>query len=276
MEEEPFLIRPEVQSYIEELIKSMNILEYKISIESGSVKGDNYLGVIAKVTVNGKKDEKPISLYWIAKNAPQSKSFREFVAIQELYEREIYVYQNLFPIFEKFQKERNVPEPFANYPQMIGTYLVAFQEAVIMEDMKRKHFDLRNRKEALDLEHAKLVMKIYGKFHAISYAIKDQEPDLFSIIKKNMDEHFITLLPKESSTKQDEIFCATSLSALDPIKYDRHRKVFGKYMARSFEYVIDSVKKSQEDPYSVVNHGDSWINNILFQYGVNMFYRCIF
>ncbi|GJQ76124.1 hypothetical protein Trydic_g1872 [Trypoxylus dichotomus] len=267
-EVEEFLIRPEIRKYIEELVQAREIVDYKIDVESGTKKGDNYLGVIAKITITGKKDDKDINLHWIAKNAPQVKSFRELAGIESIYCREIYVYRELFSIFDKFQNERNILKPFVNYPKLIGTYLEPFQEVVIMEDVKFNGFTLRNRKLTLDFEHVKLVLKTYGKLHAISYAIKDQEPELFDRLKKNMVESFVNELPKEAFSAREEQFCARSLEVLDrdPTKYDLERKIFSKYKERSFDYILETLRRSYEDPYSVFGHGDSWVNNIFYKY----------
>lgn len=260
-----FLMCQEVETYIKQLINNLNIGEYKLTIEPGCPKGDNYLGIIAKVSIRSKNTD----YYWIVKSAPQNKSFRECAVVDKLYEREIYIYEDVFPIFKQFHVERGITDSFVTHAKLIGIHKEVFQEAIVMEDMKMKGFLLKNRKEPLDFEHVKLLMLTYGRLHAISYAIKDQEAELFATMKDKADENFFLCIPEELFRKQEEMFCAKTFKVFEPIKDDFYRDIFRKYTAKSFDIIKDTFRKSYEDPYSVIGHGDSWVNNMLFKYEVS-------
>ncbi|GJQ84392.1 hypothetical protein Trydic_g3869 [Trypoxylus dichotomus] len=229
-------------------------------------KGDNYLGVIAQISIEGVRNDEPITLHWIAKSVPQNETFRKFAVLDKVYRNEIYIYEEVFPIFRKFCAENGIPKTPITLAKLIGSHTVPFQEALIMEDMKEKGFILKNRKDPLDFQHVKLAMENYGRYHAISYAIKDQKPEIFNEIKKAIADDFFLMISEEVIKKQEETYCSRTLNTFDPIKEASYIKIFEKYKMKSFEIVREKLRKGFEDPYAMVNHGDSWMNNMLFKY----------
>lgn len=61
---------------------------------------------------------------------------------------------------------------------------------VALEDLQVDNYGSVNRQKSLDFDHCKLIMQTLGKYHAVSLAIKDQEPmefkKLLNAIKVNL------------------------------------------------------------------------------------------
>ncbi|KAF5292326.1 hypothetical protein FQA39_LY03360 [Lamprigera yunnana] len=84
-----------------------------------------------------------------------------------------------------------------------------FKEVLIIEDLKVLGFQLLNHRVSIDYNQALMVMKALGKLHAISFAIRDQKPNLFNEFCVNTEEEFyngtmyepITEILKNNGTK---------------------------------------------------------------------------
>lgn len=50
---------------------------------------------------------------------------------------------------------------------------------IALEDLSRDGYKTADRTNGLDFYHCKEIMTCLGKFHAVSLAIKDQQPDEF-------------------------------------------------------------------------------------------------
>ena len=72
---------------------------------------------------------------------------------------------------------------FHEYPQCYRTVDEEPNECLLLEDLSVHGFTIINRHtDEVTADHVRLVMKTLGKFHAISFALKDQQPDTFKEI----------------------------------------------------------------------------------------------
>ncbi|KAF5275179.1 hypothetical protein FQR65_LT04211 [Abscondita terminalis] len=259
------VLTKEAEEFLNEYIKKLKIKNPQVTITPGSIRGDNYLGVIGKVEI---KSENSV-LHWIFKSAIQQETFRSFLPINKAYQREVYVYRKILAEFNRFQEERNVAKPFKSYAKFLTSYLVEPNECLIMEDMKTLGYKLHDRMEPLDYNHVLLVMREYGRFHALSFALRDQKPDLFKEISENTEEIFFhddSFINEEMLKAMQNQACKV-LDALDPVVHKSAYEKFEKFQKRMIEEAKDAVKSERSGKYSVVCHGDCWINNFLFRYG---------
>nr|XP_022920749.1 uncharacterized protein LOC111429149 [Onthophagus taurus] len=256
---------PKIQIKLEEVIKSKGITNFTIDVSAGSSVGDNFLGFIGKLVIKGiDKNNKPIIFNWIVKTAPTQDIFRKVLKIEILYTREIYVYTKIFPIFERFQKEKSLLSPFKHYPKIIFSYLEPYCESFAMEDMKSIGYIMRNRKQTLDYNHVKFVLKTYAKFHAVSYALKDQKIEVFNELRENTKDSMVEAYAKELAA---ENINNSMQQALETLNKESDIEVYEKFkkLSENFtEVYYDLISKPTE--YGVIGHGDSWINNMLWLY----------
>ncbi|KAF2904038.1 hypothetical protein ILUMI_02135 [Ignelater luminosus] len=262
------LVTDEVQTHVEKLINELGITNYTINVVPGSVIGDNYLGVIAKVTVTGKdKNGENKVTNFIVKSAPQNEVYRTLTSIRSAFDREIYMYSKVFPEFIKFQEERRILNPFKSIAKFYKSTMENKNEAVIMEDMKELGFEMRDRREPLNYNHVLLVMREYGKYHALSYALRDQKPEVFQEILGNTQETFFnTYNQAEIAEKEAKENYERALKSLDPVKDKIAYDKFKKFQDNMFETVKHVLQSESAGKYAVIGHGDSWVNNMLFKY----------
>ncbi|KAF2904033.1 hypothetical protein ILUMI_02130 [Ignelater luminosus] len=134
------LVTEEVQVHIEELIKEIGITNHTKDISPGSALGENFFGIIARITVNGKdKSGENKVLRFIVKSAPRNEVIRATAPVRNAYNREIYMYiyheralKSLDPVkdkiaydkFKKFQENLFEMAKNATQPGPAGKYAV--------------------------------------------------------------------------------------------------------------------------------------------------------
>ncbi|KAK9874574.1 hypothetical protein WA026_005407 [Henosepilachna vigintioctopunctata] len=119
-------------------------------------------------------------------------------------------------------------------------------------------------KKPWNLEHSLMVMEEFGKFHAISFALNDQDPELFKYLTRNMtplqfEYHHVLNL---------EAYCIGVIleSNMKLLKesgrldlYDKFDKLHSE-VYDTINYVVDVEDKR------TICHGDCWNNNFMFKY----------
>ncbi|KAI4466846.1 hypothetical protein MML48_2g00006942 [Holotrichia oblita] len=254
-----------VSGKLEGELAEMKITNYKIEITPGAGKGDNYLGVIAKISITGIDEAgKKISLNWIAKSAPENEAIKKVLDIDGLYEREVYIYEEIFPLYAKFQDERAVLRPFDFHPTFVFHHLQ--ENCFVMEDLKSIGYIMKDRKKPLDYNHVKLVMEAYGKLHALSFALRDQDPELLRKLAENTPDIVFNRadVPKERAKQHMAMHHKKVLDSLRPEEDAIAIEKYKKYVENDVDIIRGVFDNLNE--YCVIGHGDSWVNNMLFKY----------
>lgn len=262
-------ISDNLQNLIEYQLHSLGYGGCNIKISKGTTTGDNYLSVIALLDINADTAEgKPVKLYWIAKCAHQNKQFREHVRVNFLFNREVYMYTQILPTFDNLQKEKGLSQLFQPYPQFITFSLQDMCETVIMENMKAAGYIMKNRREPLDYVHTKCVFTHYAKFHALSFALQDQNPGKFQEFAKNMKSNFFDESNKEAMQLS---LAATFTRAFKCYTEDNKEelKLLRYLQEHAYDVLTYSCSSDVVGNCEIFIHGDSWINNMLFKYEVS-------
>lgn len=265
------LLLPEIKAELINFLQSNGIANYSSEVCVGTNKGDNYLGTITKVSITGTDengDEKKHN--WMVKTAPGSEALRKTVAVDDLYQREVYVYEKVIPVFKQFETERGVLDSFAVTPPLVLSYMEPLKESFVMEDLKVLGFTMKDRLRPLEYAHVKTVMKAYGRLHALSYALRDQKPELFEDLARNTKEKLFTearVTMREAKMYQ-RFYTNKVMKIFDAKLHAREIEGFKKYAEKSVEIIVQIMKDGAANPYSVIGHGDGWVNNMLFKYEV--------
>lgn len=138
-------------------------------------------------------------------------------------------------------------------------------ECLFLQDLAEKSFEMIDKND-LTVDHILLVMKALGKFHAVSLALKDQDPQKFSEIVNGLHEqHF---RPGNNSDIAN-MFNNSAMTVIDAITDDKDahllEAVLKLYERDQYDILIDCVNGNQNEPFSVVTHGDMWSNNSMFR-----------
>lgn len=172
--------------------------------------------------------------------------------------------------FHKLQKANGVnidDKGFHEYSECYRTIDDVMNESLFIEDLKETNFEMiDHRTEEITFEHACLVMATLGKFHALSFASKDQSSEKFNALAAQMPEILFG--------REDDYVCKLLYGQrqriLDCLKDTGDAALIAK-VKRVFVDPVENVAyecvsgKSAE-PFAVICHGDFWNNNILFKY----------
>ena len=132
---------------------------------------------------------------------------------------------------------------------------------IVLEDLNKLGFSLANRKQRLNFAETKLLLEKLAKFHAASAVLHENDPKLLQYFMEGPfsgDEltpiHFFFMASMQETIKTVE-------SNPELSQYADKLKAFGETL---FERMKRILSRSSSDKMQVLNHGDLWINNILF------------
>lgn len=255
------------------IAKEENFTDYVIHYDRGSNFGDGFVAEIVRATIKGKKLIKGVEddaeLVLIIKLPPESQARRQNMGMN-VFEREVLVYNEILPMFEKFQLDKGLRpgQGFVSFPKCYyASHDREKDEAIIvMEDIRKKGFKMLSKYKTVDYPHAQAVLETMAQLHGLSLAMKDQCPELFNKfkgLKDAMSEEMVGDMLKQMT----QASCQRASDALEP-----HEEVLKEKVRAFGENIVDILKTCTNgelsEPYSVINHGDCWVNNIMFKYEV--------
>ena len=251
--------------------------EFTITPAAGANHGDGFQSFMIRIDVNGKQKQngvlkENVKLSMICKMPPLNEIRRKEFNSGIVFEREIYIYENILPIFSKFQREKGLSteEGFHNYPKCYGTYSNAEKcdYAILMDDLRQQQYQMFDKLKTLTISHAKLSMEAWAKLHAITFALREQNPEIFCKLKAVKADGFKQMLEHPSSLTFFENSFIKAISTLDAGETELIKKM-EKLRDNFVEEFLRCVSIEEDDPFGVICHGDSWNNNILFLYDEN-------
>lgn len=252
---------------LKEIIENNDVKDYIIEYSSTS-KGDNYVSAIIFVTVKAKNR----SLELVMKKPHPEENLRSFLPIRDTFLNEIYVYERLLPTFYTFQKENGLEEIFDSYIPLCGNSKEEYNECLIFENIYKKGYKLWNRKVPMDSDHVSLVMKEYGKLHAVSFAMQSKNPELYNALVGGLIKE-----DDELNRKGFKEFIRTTCEEMkEAVKGNPHLEKFLHRITHNIEeYFFEEI--SQIKDQNVLIHGDCWCNNLFFKYEVSFVVKyCIY
>ncbi|XP_055296577.1 uncharacterized protein LOC129565586 [Sitodiplosis mosellana] len=263
------VVRTALCETIETKLKSKN---YKITITSASKAGEsNFIGIVHRVTFNKEGEDKLEKL--ILKVAPLHLARRTQFNSRPLFLQEISTYNEILPFFRQFEMSKGVAieeNGFVEYPKCYRTIDEEPNECLFLEDLSVRGFAIIDRyTQEVTTDHVYLFMKALGKLHAISFALKDQQPEKFKELASSLKEMFLRANEEfigEFFDKQAESIFKVLENAEDAHLLAKMKKVFEN---GAMNVALECLDLDGTDPGSVISHGDSWQNNLMFRYDKN-------
>lgn len=261
------------QETLKEMIKKNLNTSYEqcsIAITAGSNKGDNYLGILYRVSI---KDTKGNDLNVIIKLPPANAARREQFFARPSFLRESEFYETIYPMFRRFQEEKGInvkDDGFYQVPFCYESLTEDLSEGLFLEDLKASGFEMFDRLKDVTADHVNRLMESLGKFHALSLAIKDQKPESITILKEMKD----VLLNRDDTFKEQmKSFLEISRNQVSDIinenaNKDLKQKAHEHLDRDTFEIRKECIDGTSVEPYAVLCHGDCWNNNFMYRYEV--------
>lgn len=156
---------------------------------------------------------------------------------------------------------------FNGYPECLSWHDVDMNECLVLEDLTVNGFKMiDHRKEIITVKHIELVMRSIGKFHAISFALRDQQPEKFTELKGHLNEIYFE--ERESPLKNYLDSLKQTILNTVSAKTDEHLadRLNNLLSNNQFDIAVECVRSGLAEPYAVICHGDLWSNNMMFSY----------
>ncbi|XP_058818479.1 uncharacterized protein LOC131681605 [Topomyia yanbarensis] len=230
--------------------------------EESCIECNGFVSFVFKAIING--DDRELVLWC---KVPPNDDQRSM----DLFRREVHFYREILPAFYRFQKEKGISEDsdegFFSAPKCYLAHCdtdKAEPEAAIVlaydESYERWDWD---KLEPINVEHAKLLMRQLGRLHAITFALKEQKPEVFEqfklkdVLVPNSD---LVSLMKESFDRA--LVTMRTRFAAEQEQIQRIKEAV-------FQMLTACADPVKSEPYCVVSHGDCWINNLIYGHDEN-------
>ncbi|XP_026467179.1 uncharacterized protein LOC113370700 [Ctenocephalides felis] len=261
MEHLPEIVQKAIRNILD---SNFGIHDYTINIMPASETGDNFMGSLKKIVVDGKVNNVDTNLNLVCKLMPSDANFRKNVNVYEPFKREVFMY-NVLDDFKVFQTDKGIQNNrFESYALRYAASSKEFQEYLILEDLCINSFRMFDKNSKLDNVHMRLVLKALAEFHALSFAMRDQKPEEF-----NKYTHIKEMFTQTLGEKKYYDLCDIGLSnALKVIEnYDDNLvPKLNRLRQNCYEIMNDCFYAKSSQKYRVLTHGDCWINNVMFKY----------
>lgn len=255
-------LTPKQTELVRKIAQDEGIARYTVDVSEGSIRGDGYMGIITTVKINDCRS--PIVLNLVFKSSKSDKQFRLVAPVRKAYLREIYIYQVIFPEFLKFQIKHRAKKKFNSHARCFRAEDGEFEETIALEDLRTRSFKLWDKLTPMDESHVALVCREFGKFHGISFAMKQLRKEKYELLTKNLNS-ILEGADYAASLKKliTELFGKTCKI----IQREDVRNAVENFGKEAFDFIKD--RTNEPTLNSVLLHGDCWCNNLMFKYDVS-------
>ncbi|XP_061399281.1 uncharacterized protein LOC133334989 [Musca vetustissima] len=231
----------------------------KITTENEAKQGENYSSLIVRIKAEAELEDgtvKPVGFF--LKTHHVNEMMSSILERLRLFPKEEELYHKILPKFVQLYADAGKTVQFA--PKAFTFDRDNGMEYVLLEDLQTKQFKNANRLEGLDMDHMKEVLKKLAEFHAASacyvehYGTFGDDFNVGIYSAKNKD------LLKEFNNSE---------AFLGQLKKWKNCQQYYDKLMNSDEYLVDRLLEDQRvdnRQFNVLNHGDLWTNNIMFQY----------
>ncbi|XP_055854521.1 uncharacterized protein LOC129918171 [Episyrphus balteatus] len=198
---------------------------------------------------------------YIVKSSFESDVFSaELMKPYDIYNKEMEIYQKIIPKLNDLLKE--IGDTDKMFPETIA--VDCNRLAIIFEDLSELRYAMCDRTKGLDIEHVKLCLRKLAKMHATSAVLNEREPGIFKGYDRglfnrhtnNYSPYFVGLLEA----------CGKLVSQWDDFKeYGEKILALKPKLMEYGNQVFDPI----DGHVNVLAHGDFWVNNVMFNEGLN-------
>lgn len=132
---------------------------------------------------------------------------------------------------------------------------------IVLEDLNKLGFSLANRKQRLNYDETKLLLEKLAKFHAASAVLYENDPELLQYYMQGP-------FSGDELTPIHFFFMASMQETIRTVENTPELSQYADQLKSFSETVIERMKtilsRKPTDKIQVLNHGDMWINNVLF------------
>lgn len=266
--------------YFADIAKGEGLADnYRIEYVPGAKPGDGFMSELLAITLVGPPRPLPnaeppkdgiepaeLRVPLVCKMQPNSAVRKEQSNNALMFEREVFVYNRLFPMFNRLQRSLGLNESnggFFAMPKCYVAYMNVFNDEafIIMQDLRHRGFEMLPKQKAVTFEHAKLLLQQLGRLHAMSFVLRDQRPDVFESFI-NIPDHYRHLIDSNSARS---MFDSTFRRAERLLERPADRRLMAKLRAEWAPLMYAALDVKKMGKFAVFGHSDCWNNNMMFR-----------
>lgn len=259
-----------IEKSLHEIAVAQQMCDYKIE-PSVMSNGLGFLGIINSVTITNtitdsdqcKRQQK---LHLVYKIPPTNAIRRKHLKSALVFGREIAMYTKVLPAFVRFQQEKkiNTKDSFVAFPKLYAYEFDTKNDMyfLIMDDLRSKNFTLWPKNRTMSINYVKCILTELGKFHAISFAMQDQQRQEFDEFRRYND----VLSDLVFKGKANAYMTETIDRVIGALKNRKYKELMQHFRQTYIERVDELMNGESSKEFAVIGHGDCWNNNIMFQF----------
>ncbi|CAF4926713.1 unnamed protein product [Pieris macdunnoughi] len=239
-----------VKQCINNVIEAEGHAKHDVFVRNISTGGNNFMGELFEIDVTSADKETNIFVKKIINN----EDFKVY-SIQEVYEKEAFIYNELSDIYTEIQKLTKIPSHIKfKFPK---SYKETNVNAIILENITKRGYKQKERFDLTSLDFGERSLKELAKFHALSFVLEKQRPGYFETKIKTIKQSFVydeywNVLVKK--------MCDVSIAELKESDKERVRQFITLSLVKYPQYMTGgncSIK--------CLCHGDYKMNNVMIK-----------
>ncbi|KRK05754.1 uncharacterized protein Dyak_GE29258, partial [Drosophila yakuba] len=228
--------------------------------------GENAYGQVLRVSWPTIADAATV----VVKMAPRNEARRSHMHVVEYYAREVFMYQEVFPVFRELSQD---PNTFTVPPALQAYCLKAPDEFLIFEDLSESGFLPNSRSIMPTYDIVICSLKALAELHACSFIVQRtdsvQFKKLVEFVKK---DNLFTPEIEEVTIEFGKVQLRRArniLSESDGDQVAAVQEVLQLCEQQLKSLALYCVDGNAQAPHAVICHGDFWNNNILYRHEPN-------
>lgn len=238
--------------------ETINVLHVKTS---NFEKGINFLSDFFKVRITYtilSKIDKKIAIQIadiVVKSEPIDGIQLTMVHEQGMFIRELKMLKEVLPKIEKLVHKQLGPKLWYGSSEF---------RILVMENLSERGFVMKDRQKGLSMEQCLLVIEQLAKLHAGSVALHEKEPKLIESFKSG---GILSVNCPASFMRMSEVSLLNVSKAIRDWTDQKYAHIATKLdkLAKTFRIRCADIYEYEPNEFCVLNHGDCWINNIMFK-----------
>ncbi|KAG4075156.1 hypothetical protein HA402_006173 [Bradysia odoriphaga] len=254
---------------VDNIAKQEHFIDYRIESSDATKRGENFTGKLSFLQLTGTRNivgnDTSDNIRLVLKTVPSNRNQRQVFQAVTGFKCEVEMYTKVLPKFVSFQDEKRITtdQKLLDFPNV---YTTVFDEdnnqfAIVMEDLRAKNYKKLSRSNNMTYDHARLVMAKLAQFHAISFAMKDQNLDAFDEIVRS-ETLSSKFMKDDLGYEISNIFDRAS----NVLENAKHKELIDDLKTTYLEWVDKFSSKQFVGESGVLLHGDCQTNNVLFQH----------
>ncbi|BFF89750.1 uncharacterized protein DMAD_08429 [Drosophila madeirensis] len=227
--------------------------------------GDNYTSIMIRVHIDILlKDGNEQKISYILKTQLDASKGGAFISQMGFFAKEKEMYKDHIPQFVRLYKEAGVDIELA--PKCVHLAETPESITLVFEDLSRQNFRNVDRLKGFDMAHMRCVLRKLAELHAASVVnrllIGPYDSKFYESFFNEKNREMFSKIREQREPQLKKAMLEWGLPDVD---------IYLKKHPTSSEYFDAglNISKVDESEFNVLNHGDCWSNNIMFNYKEN-------